>query len=83
VSNGADAWTHLTPEAVEALRALGADVTLEDLQGIYLALAGVKGAAPGAAAVALHNSEAFLRISLERDRRPLAAAVDWVRIEHQ
>jgi hypothetical protein len=25
-------------------------------------------------------NDAFLRISLNRDRRPLAAAVDWVQI---
>jgi hypothetical protein len=28
-----------------------------------------------------HESDAFLKISLERDRRSLAAAVDWVNIE--
>ncbi len=49
------------------------------MRGNYLAIAGVKGAAPGSAAQVIDANDAFLRVSLNRDRRPLAAAVDWVR----
>lgn len=80
VSNG-DATAHLTSEAVDGLRAIGADVTLEGLAGQHFAIAGVQGAASGSAAQVLDANEAFLRISLNRDRRPLAAAVDWVKVE--
>ena len=55
-------------------------MTLEKLRGNYLALAGVKGAAPGRAAQVIHPFEAFLRISLNRDRRTLAAAVGEIDI---
>jgi len=74
---------NLTAAAVAALRNLGADLTLAQLQGQQLALVGVQGASPGSAAVTVDPANAFLRISLERDRRPLAAAVDWVRIERE
>lgn len=79
VSNG-DAAAFLTPAAVAGLRGLGAEVTLEQLRGQYFAVAGVQGAAPGSAVQVLHEQDAFLRISLERDRRTLAAAVDWVEV---
>ena len=69
--------------AVDQLRTLGADVSLQGLQEQYLAIVGVKGAALGTAAQAFDPQEAFLRISLHRDRRPLAAAVDWVRVAPQ
>jgi hypothetical protein len=49
------------------------------LQEQYFAIVGVKGAAPGAAR-RRSIPDAFLRVSLNRDRRPLAAAVDWVSI---
>jgi hypothetical protein len=75
-----DAWRELSDAAVEQLRTLGADVTLESLQEQYFAIVGVKGAAPGAAAQTVDAADAFLRMSLNRDRRPLAAAVDWVSI---
>lgn len=81
VASSGDAGAYLNQAAVDALRALGADVTLAGLQGTYFAIAGVQGAAPGTAAQAVDASEAFLRISLDRDRRPLAAAVDWLRVE--
>jgi hypothetical protein len=80
VSKG-DAWRHLTPAAVDGLRRLGADLSLDGLQGQYFAIVGVKGAAPGTAAMAMDNTEAFLRVSLNRDRRTLAAAVGQVIIE--
>lgn len=79
VSHG-DASAFLTAEAVDRWHGLGATVTLEQLHGQYFAIAGVQGAAPGSAAQVLDPQEAFLRISLERDRRTLAAAVDWVEI---
>jgi hypothetical protein len=75
-----DAWRELSDAAVEQLRTLGADVTLESLQEQYFAIVGVKGAAPGAVAQTVDPADAFLRVSLNRDRRPLAAAVDWVSI---
>jgi hypothetical protein len=52
----------------------------ENVRGNYFAIAGVKGAASGTAAQVIDANDAFLRISLNRDRRPLAAAVDWVQI---
>ncbi len=82
VSHG-DAWRELSAAAVDQLRTLGADVSLQGLQEQYVAIVGVKGAAPGTAAQALDPQEAFLRISLNRDRRPLAAAVDWVSVAPQ
>jgi hypothetical protein len=81
VATYSEAWTHLTPEAMAALQQLGIAVTLDEMQDNYLAAAGVQGAAPGSAAWVRHESDAFLKISLERDRRSLAAAVDWVNIE--
>ncbi|RIK47196.1 MAG: hypothetical protein DCC57_14715, partial [Chloroflexi bacterium] len=80
VASLGDAAAHLTPAAVDGLRNLGAEVTLEGLAGNYFAIAGVQGAAPGSAAQSIAPGEAFLSISLDRDRRPLAAAVDWVEV---
>ncbi|MCC6168277.1 MAG: hypothetical protein IT329_13705 [Caldilineaceae bacterium] len=80
VASSGDAAAHLTPAAVEGLRGLGADVTVESLQGQAFAIVGVQGAAPGSAAQSIAPGEAFLSISLNRDRRPLAAAVDWVEV---
>jgi hypothetical protein len=79
VSHG-DASAFLTPEAIAGLRSLGAAVTEEQLRGQHFALVGVQGAAPGSAAQVIDSQAAFLRISLERERRTLAAAVDWVEI---
>ncbi len=78
-----DAWQHLSPEAAAALATVGADVSLDELRERYFAIAGVKGAAPGTAAQVVDPAEAFLRVSLNRDRRPLAAAVDWVEIARE
>lgn len=75
-----NATAHLTAEAVDALRNLGADVTSETLQGQHFAIIGVQGKEAGSANVVTDLERAFLRLSLERDRRPLAAAVDWVAI---
>lgn len=79
VSHG-DATAHLTPEAVNRLAGLGADVTLDSLRGQSFAIIGVQGAQRGAAVQVIDSNEAFLRLSLNRDRRTLAAAVDWVEI---
>jgi len=65
-------------EAVAALRTIGADVTLEGLQNRYFAISGVAGATPGSAVQSIDPVDAFVRVSLNRDRRELAAAVDWV-----
>jgi hypothetical protein len=81
VASSGEAGAFLSEDAVDALRTLGADVSLPDLQGNYFAIVGVAGAAPGSAAVSIDANEAFLRVSLNRDRRPLAAAVDWVEIQ--
>jgi len=76
-----NATAHLTADAVAALRNLGADLSLETLQGQHFAIVGIQGQAPGSASVVLDPERAFLRLSLERDRRSLAAAVDWIRID--
>lgn len=76
-----DAWKNLTPEAVTALQNFGVDVSLDELQGNYLAAAGVQGAAPASGEWMVGQPEAGLSISLNRDRRNLAAAVDWVSVE--
>ena len=81
VASSGDAAAFLTEDAVDALGAIGADLSLSELQGNYFTIAGIAGDAPGAAAVTLDPTEAFLRISLNRDRRPLAAAVDWIEVQ--
>ena len=80
VATRGDAAAFLTEDTIQALASLGADVTIEGLRGNYLALAGVKGAAAGSAAQSIEPGEAFLRISLNRDRRTLAGAVGIVEI---
>jgi hypothetical protein len=80
VASYADAWAHLTEDAVAALRNIGADVTLDGLQNQYFALIGVPGAQPGSAVQTVDPADAFARVSLNRDRRNLAGAVDWVEI---
>jgi hypothetical protein len=80
IASYGDAGAPLTEGAVVRLRQIGAGVTLAELKGGHFAIAGVQGAEPGSAAVALDPVEAFLRISLNRDRRTLAAAGDWVEI---
>jgi len=75
------AWHGLTAEAIEGLQNLGADVSIDNLQNQYFAIIGVQGREVGSASVVIHENEAFLSVSLNRDRRTLAAAVDWVRIQ--
>jgi hypothetical protein len=76
-----DATAFLGDEAITGLHTLGANLTLEQTKGRQWALVGVKGAPPGAAALSIAEESAYLSISLNRDRRPLAAAVDWVEIK--
>ncbi|MFN2199930.1 MAG: interleukin-like EMT inducer domain-containing protein, partial [Caldilineaceae bacterium] len=78
VASSGNAGEYLTQEGVDALRSIGAEVSQAELQENYFAIVGVAGAEPGTAAVAEDPAEAFLRISLNRDRRTLAAAVDWL-----
>ncbi len=80
VASKGNASDFLTDDAVSALNSLGADLSLEKLRGNYLALVGVKGATPTSAAQVVDPFEAFLRISLNRDRRTLAGAVGVVEI---
>ena len=83
VASYGNASANLTETAVTALRNLGADLSLATLQGQHFAIIGVQGAQPGSAALTIDPTNAFLRVSLDRDRRPLAAAVDWVRIARE
>jgi hypothetical protein len=83
VASSGDATAHLTPESVRGLQGLGAAVTAEELAGRYFVIAGVQGAAPDSAALDVGTPEAALSLSLNRDRRPLAAAVDWVEIKRE
>lgn len=78
-----NATANLTADAVNALRNLGADVTLDSLQGNHFAIIGVQGKEAGSASVAVDPDRAFLSLSLARDRRPLAAAVDQISITRQ
>ncbi len=80
VATRGDAAAFLTDDGIAALNSLGGDVTLENLRGNYLALVGVKGAALGSAAQVIDPFEAFLRVSLNQDRRTLAGAVGIVDI---
>jgi len=75
-----DATNYLSDEAVQALNSIGAALTLDAVRGQHFAIVGVKGAESGAAAQVIDAHDAFLRVSLHRDRRPLAAAVDWIQI---
>jgi hypothetical protein len=74
-----DASRFLTDRAVGALASLGSAVDLRTAPGSGHALIGVKGAAPGTATETTGQEGAYL--GLASDRRPLAAAVDWLRLE--
>lgn len=82
VSKG-DATANVTEAAVNGLRALGADVTRDQLRGNHFSIIGVQGAQPGSAALTIDPNGAYLRIGLDPDRRSLAGAVDWVHIDPQ
>lgn len=75
-----DATNYLSDDAVQALNSIGAALTIDEVRGQHFAIAGVKDAEAGSAAQVIDATDAFLRVSLNRDRRPLAAAVDWVQI---
>ena len=75
-----DASRFLTDRAVAALASLGSAVDLRTSPGYGHALIGVKGAAPGTAAEASGADGAYLRLA--GDRRTLAAAIDWIRLEN-
>jgi len=75
-----DASAYLGAESLAALSTIGATLTADAVRGAYVAVAGVKGAAPGSAAQVVDANDAFLRVTLNRDRRPLAAAVDWLSV---
>ena len=74
-----DASRFLTDRAVAALAGLGSAVDLRTSPGFGHALIGVQGAAAGTAAEISGQEGAYLRLA--SDRRSLAAAVDWVRLE--
>ncbi|MBP7964235.1 MAG: hypothetical protein KA003_19790 [Caldilineaceae bacterium] len=80
VASRGNATAFLSADGVTALRTLGADVSAERLAGQFFAIVGVKDAAPGSAAQVIDPADAFLRVSLNRDRRTLAGAVDWVEV---
>jgi hypothetical protein len=75
-----DATAFLSEAALQAMRRIGADLPQSQVQGQYFAVAGVAGAAPGTAAQVIDDEDAFLRVSLNRDRRTLAAAVARVTV---
>ena len=74
-----DASRFLNERAVAALASLGSAVDLRTTPGYGHALIGVKGAAPGTASEVSGPDGAYLRLAA--DRRTLAAAVDWIRLE--
>jgi hypothetical protein len=76
-----DAGVHLTTGAYEALGSIGAAADIRGLAGRAHAVVGVKGARPGTALETGGGPGAWLRLGLNPDRRYLAAAVDWYRID--
>ncbi len=77
VATKEDATRHLTAAARTALERLG--VTADSTAGDSLAAVGVQGAPKGAAAQATALGDAYLKVG--GDARPLALALDWVRVE--
>jgi hypothetical protein len=76
-----DAGLHLTEEAAAALRSLGAQTDLRGALGQAQAIIGVKGAPSGSALELVDEPSAWLRLGRNPDRRPLAAAVDWLTVD--
>lgn len=72
---------HLTDQAWAALQEIGAGQDPRETPGASHAIIGVKGALPGSAVEVVRPGGAYLRIGRNPDRRPLAAAVDWVRLK--
>jgi len=81
VATRGDAGLHLTEEAVAALRSLGAQADLRGAAGQAHAFIGVRRAAAGSALELVAEPNAWLRLGRNPDRRSLAAAVDWVRVD--
>ncbi|NOZ28175.1 MAG: hypothetical protein GXP39_09015 [Chloroflexi bacterium] len=81
VATRGPAIDHLTDQAWAALQTIGAGQDPRMVPGASHALIGVKGAPPGSAAEVVRSGGAYLRIGRNPDRRALAAAVDWVRLE--
>ncbi len=81
VATRGPATAHLTDRAWDALRSVGAGQDPRAVPNASHALIGVKGASPGTAAEDIRGGGAYLRVGRNPDRRPLAAAVDWVRLE--
>ena len=75
-----DATAFLSEAALQAMQHIGADLPQSQVRGQYFAVAGVAGTAPGTAAQVIDDEDAFLRVSLNRDRRTLAAAVARVTV---
>ena len=81
VTTNGSASDFLTTDAIDALRNIGAELTLEQVQGNYFSIVGIQGAAPGTAITLVDANGAYL--ALRPDRRTLAAAVDWVKVERR
>lgn len=77
------AGAYLSPESVTALGNLGADLTLAGATEGYFSVIGVQGVGPGRGVTVAAAEEAFLPISLNRDRRTLAGAVDWIAVTRE
>jgi hypothetical protein len=75
------ATAYLTDEAWAALQTVGAGQDPRATPGASHAFIGVKGALPGQAAEVIQAGGAYLRIGRQPDRRELAAAIDWVRLQ--
>lgn len=80
VSTFGEASTHLEQSAIDALRTLGADISLDAVAGNHLAMVGLKGAEPGTAALEMQPERAFVAVSLNQDRRTLAGAVSEISV---
>ena len=76
-TQGLDAAAYLNDNALAALQSIGLPATKPTTP---FSAIGVKGAAPGTAAVAAGEGTAYLRLGLAADTRQLAAAVDRVAI---
>jgi len=75
-----DGLERLGSKAIEALRSLGLQGPSGQV-GCCYAFIGIKGARPGTAVEVEGKGDAYLRLGRNPDTRPLAAAVDWVRIQ--
>jgi hypothetical protein len=76
-----DGAAHLTAEAVEALRSLGAALDLRGTENLSHAIIGVKGAALGTALEASAEGNSYLHVGKNPDDRTLSVALDYVNIE--